>query len=70
MIDAVAAGIMTSASKSESLYKISAANNAPANGARNTAPTPAPMPAANRIRRSLAERWRTLPTYEPIAAPI
>ncbi len=61
---------MTSDSNSGERYMISAANRAPASGARKMAAMPAPMPAASRMRLSAGVKWRTLPSTEPKPAPI
>ncbi len=61
---------MTSDSKSGERYSTSAANSAPASGARKMAATPAPIPAAIRIRRSAGRRRSKLPRNEPKPAPI
>ena len=66
----MAAGMMTSGSNSGERYRTSAANSAPASGARKMAAMPAPMPAAIRMRRSATLSRRRFARSEPKPAPI
>src|SRR5438067_1443589 len=68
-MQASAAGMMTSDSKSGERYSTSAAKRAPASGARKMAATPAPMPAAISTRRSAGRRRSRPPRKEPKPAP-
>ena len=72
MMDDTAAGRITSDSTSAEEYSTSAAKMAPARGALNMLPIPAPMPAANSqrlVRTSNPNRMdRKLPKPAPICA--